>query len=63
LLDLLSDPSALEEARREWHERRVGGPTASLLSDDFAAPIDYRWPEYIDTERGHDWWIPANAEF
>jgi aminobenzoyl-glutamate utilization protein B len=63
LLDLLSDPSALEEARREWHERRAGGPTASLLSDDFAAPIDYRWPEYIDTERGHDWWIPANAEF
>ena len=33
-----------------------------LLPRDFAAPIDYRWPEYITTARGMDWWIPVAAD-
>ncbi len=28
---------------------------------DFAAPIDLRWPEYIQTVRGEEWWLPTPA--
>ena len=32
-----------------------------LLPADFAAPIHYRWPEYVTTVRGTEWWIPERA--
>ena len=31
------------------------------LPDDFEAPINYRWPEYVTTARGEEWWIPEKA--
>jgi aminobenzoyl-glutamate utilization protein B len=63
LLDLLRQPNTLEAARTE-HARRIEeyGALATLLPPDFAAPIDYRWPEYVDTARGSGWWIPDNPE-
>jgi aminobenzoyl-glutamate utilization protein B len=63
LLDLLTRPDALAAARTEFSER-TGGLRfiAPLLPRDFAPPLDYRWPEYITTARGPDWWIPAAAE-
>jgi aminobenzoyl-glutamate utilization protein B len=31
------------------------------LPEDFPPPIDLRWPEYIQTQRGAEWWIPTPA--
>ena len=25
---------------------------------DYDPPIHFRWPEYVTTPRGRDWWIP-----
>ena len=63
LIDLLTRPETVAAARAEFAERTAGACfIAPLLPQDFAAPIDYRWPEYITTARGADWWIPAAAE-
>ena len=60
LLDLLSRPDTVAAARAEFDERTAGARfIAPLLPRDFAAPIEYRWPEYVTTARGPDWWIPA----
>jgi aminobenzoyl-glutamate utilization protein B len=39
----------------------VGGAqwVAPLLPRNFAAPIDLRWPEYVVTPRGEEWWLPT----
>ena len=63
LLDLLRQPDVLAAARAEHVERIAEyGSTPPLLPADFTAPVDYRWPEYIDTARGPGWWIPDNPE-
>jgi aminobenzoyl-glutamate utilization protein B len=64
LVDLVTRPNELNTARREFEERTsggVGGATwvAPLLPGDFQPPVDLRWPEYIQTERGEEWWIPT----
>jgi aminobenzoyl-glutamate utilization protein B len=63
LLDLLTQPDTVAAAHAEFTERTGGarfiGP---LLPNDFAPPLDYRWPEYLTTARGTDWWIPAAPE-
>jgi aminobenzoyl-glutamate utilization protein B len=66
LVDLLTTPVVLERARTEFNERTGGGIGGSawlapLLPGDFAAPIQYRWPEYVTTARGEEWWIPTGA--
>jgi aminobenzoyl-glutamate utilization protein B len=63
LLEVLSDPQAVAAARAEFAER-TGGERfiAPLLPRDFTPPLDYRWPEYVTTARGADWWIPAAPE-
>ena len=63
LLDLLTRPALLQAARAEF-QARTGGEKfiAPLLPRDFTPPIDYRWPEYVTTERGREWWIPACDE-
>ncbi len=63
LLDVLTDPAVRAAARREFDERTGGSHhLAPLLPKDFAAPIDYRWPEYVETARGREWWIPRTAD-
>jgi len=63
LLDVLTDAAVRAAARREFEERTGGGHhIAPLLPKDFAPPIDYRWPEYVETPRGPDWWIPCAAD-
>jgi aminobenzoyl-glutamate utilization protein B len=64
LIDLLTEPEELERARAEFVERTGGGVggsrwVAPLLSRDFAPPVDLRWPEYVTTPRGTEWWIPT----
>jgi aminobenzoyl-glutamate utilization protein B len=65
-IDLLTQPEELAKAKAEFEERTgggVGGDTwlAPLLPKEFQAPIDLRWPEYVTTTRGEEWWIPTPA--
>ncbi len=67
LVDLLCEPAHLEAARAEFEERTGGGVGGSdwiapLLPGDFQAPVDLRWPEYVDTVRGREWWLPTPLE-
>jgi aminobenzoyl-glutamate utilization protein B len=66
LLDLLTKPGELAAAKKEFAERTGGGIAgkrwvAPLLPKNFPAPIHYRWPEYVSTQRGNEWWIPEGA--
>jgi aminobenzoyl-glutamate utilization protein B len=67
LLDLLTQPALLEAAQTEFRERTGGGVggsrwVAPLLPRDFAPPTDLRWPEYVHTPRGTEWWLPTPRE-
>ncbi len=67
LLDLLTRPEILAAAQAEFRERTGGGIggskwVAPLLPRDFAAPVDLRWPEYVATARGDEWWLPTPAQ-
>ena len=60
LLDLLRSPETLTRARTELLERRAAaGDLPALLPADMTAPTDFRWPEYVTTARGREWWIPT----
>jgi aminobenzoyl-glutamate utilization protein B len=66
LLDLLTEPALLQHAQDEFRDRTGGGIggtkwVAPLLPKDFAPPVDLRWPEFIQTTRGEEWWIPTPA--
>ena len=66
IIDLLTDPEGLAEARREFEERTGGGIggsewVAPLLPADFEPPIGFSWPEYVSTERGAEWVLPRTA--
>jgi aminobenzoyl-glutamate utilization protein B len=66
LVDLLTDPQGLAAAQSEFRERTGGGIGGSkwvgpLLPKNFPAPIHYRWPEYVTTPRGEEWWLPQGA--
>ena len=66
-LDLLTKPEVLKAAQDEFNERTGGGVggskwVAPLLPKDFAPPVDLRWPEYVQTVRGEEWWIPTPSE-
>jgi aminobenzoyl-glutamate utilization protein B len=61
-LRLLEDPSARGAAMAEFRERTGGGAGGSAWlapQCDYPPPIHFRWPEYVTTPRGHDWWIPS----
>jgi aminobenzoyl-glutamate utilization protein B len=67
IVDLMTRPDMLKAAKDEFIARTGGGVggkqwVAPLLPADFRAPIDYRWPEYVTTVRGEEWWIPASAD-
>ncbi len=60
IVDLLTHPQELVEAKQEFNERTGGGVGGSkwvppLLSKDFYPPIDLPWPEYVTTQRGFEW--------
>jgi aminobenzoyl-glutamate utilization protein B len=65
-LDLLTERSLLKQAQDEFGKRTGGGIggaewVAPLLPKDFKPPVDLRWPEYVQTARGEEWWIPTPA--
>jgi len=64
ILDLLEHPAELAKAKAEFEQRTGGGVggakwVAPLLPEDFFPPIDLRWPEYVSTPRGEEWWLPT----
>jgi len=64
LVHFLTNPSDLASCIKEFNERTGGGINgtkwvAPLLPKDFKAPVDLRWPEYVTTPRGEEWWIPT----
>jgi aminobenzoyl-glutamate utilization protein B len=64
LIDLLTKPELLAKAKAEFDERTGGGIGGTkwvppLLPADLAPPLDIRWPEYVETPRGREWWIPT----
>lgn len=66
LVDLATRPEALAQAKAEFAERTGGGIggrkwVGPLLPKNFPAPIHYRWPEYVTTPRGEEWWLPTGA--
>jgi len=67
MIDLLTKPEALEKVQDEFKERTGGGIGGAkwippLLPRNFKPPVDLRWPEYITTVRGEEWWIPNQIE-
>ncbi len=67
IVDLVADPSGIERAKAEFEERTGGGIGGSKwvppqLPRNFPAPIHYRWPEYVTTVRGEEWWAPTMPE-
>lgn len=60
ILDLMTDPAALGAAKEEFAARRAvaADPTSWC---DYPPPLDHPWPEYIETRRGREWWIPATS--
>ncbi len=63
-LRLFEDGSARQAARAEFFERTdggVGGKHWIAPLCDYDPPIRFRWPEYVVTPRGRDWWIPSDA--
>jgi aminobenzoyl-glutamate utilization protein B len=66
LVDLVTNAEELQAAQAEFSERTGGGVggrnwVGPLLPRDFQPPIDLRWPEYVTTPRGEEWWIPTPA--
>jgi len=64
VLDLLTDGETLAAARTEFETRTgggVGGDHWIAPLCDYEPPIEFRWPEYVTTARGEEWWIPEDA--
>lgn len=68
LIDLALNPDELARCQAEFRARTGGGIGGSkwlapLLPKGFAAPVDFRWPEYVRTARGEEWSIPNHPAF
>jgi aminobenzoyl-glutamate utilization protein B len=59
LMDLAEDPLKIKACKDEWAERIKHEYEAPQLDPEWDPPIDLPWPEYVVTERGHDWHIPT----
>ncbi len=61
-LDLLEQPALLAEAKAEFESRTgggIGGTNWMAPLCDYDPPLNFRWPEYVETPRGRSWVIPA----
>ena len=61
-LEVLTNSQARDRAQVEFEERTGGGIGGSNWLGplcDYPPPIQFRWPEYVTTGRGFDWWIPS----
>ncbi|WP_283176105.1 amidohydrolase [Gemmobacter sp. 24YEA27] len=56
-LRILEDAETRAAMWAEFETRRAAAPIPPLC--DYDPPIHFRWPEYVTTPRGRDWWIPS----
>lgn len=56
-LRILEDGAVREEMAAEFRARTAEAPIPPQC--DYPPPIHFRWPEYVTTPRGRDWWIPS----
>ncbi|KLN60348.1 peptidase M20 [Kiloniella spongiae] len=61
IVDLFCRPEMLEKAQKEFNERTggIGGENWIPPQCDYDSPHHFRWPEYVETDRGYEWWIPT----
>lgn len=62
VLDCLTDRNLLDQARAEFEDRTGGGIGGSAWLAplcDYDPPLNFRWPEYVETVRGREWVIPS----
>ncbi|MCB5410984.1 amidohydrolase [Pseudogemmobacter faecipullorum] len=62
-LRILTDAGLRAEMQAEFDARTGGGIGGSAWIPplcDYPAPVNFRWPEYVTTPRGRDWWIPSS---
>lgn len=57
-VELLREPRLIEEAKREFDNRRKAHREDPIVPLGVRPPIDLRWPEWIDRP-GSEWWIPS----
>ena len=57
-LRLLEDEKSRRLAYEEFERRKDEAGAIPPLCD-YDPPINFRWPEYVETRRGRDWSIPA----
>ncbi|QGX99032.1 amidohydrolase [Roseovarius faecimaris] len=55
-LRVLTDEGARQAAWSEFERRRAGGPPPLC---DYPPPLDFAWPEYVETVRGRHWHVPG----
>ncbi len=60
IIDLMTDKAALTRAQVEFNLRK-GAASDPDPWCDYPPPLDFPWPEYVETPRGREWWIPATA--
>jgi aminobenzoyl-glutamate utilization protein B len=60
ILDLITDRDALARAQAEFRQRKAESLDPGHWCD-YPPPLDFPWPEYVETPRGREWWIPATA--
>jgi aminobenzoyl-glutamate utilization protein B len=61
-LRVLEDETARTAAMEEFAPAPAAAsaaPTGRAPLCDYDPPIHFRWPEYVTTPRGRDWWIPS----
>jgi aminobenzoyl-glutamate utilization protein B len=60
ILELMTNPDALARAAEEFRRRKAEASDPHPWCD-YEPPVDFPWPEYVETARGREWWIPATA--
>jgi aminobenzoyl-glutamate utilization protein B len=61
ILDLMTDKPALARAKAEFATRRAAAADPGPWCD-YPPPLDFPWPDYVETPRGRAWWIPETAD-
>ncbi|SLN22071.1 p-aminobenzoyl-glutamate hydrolase subunit B [Roseovarius albus] len=57
-LRVLTDKDVREAAWEEFEARRSGDNFIAPLCD-YEPPLDFAWPEYVETKRGRHWHLPG----
>ena len=57
-LRLLEDSALRKTAYSEFERRKAENGDIPPLCD-YDPPLQFRWPEYVQTVRGRDWIIPS----